>query len=923
MSRAKYGLMLILLVLPLAGCPLVNQMRAFTSADTTGNGNLDTGAEGAGGEGQTPDVDNGGTREVVEPDVIRRVDNLLYVLNQYRGLTIVDLDSQTLLAQVPTTGYPRDLYFANGQAYVLVGNPGAIAFDVAAAKDVAFAPQESSSRLYVVDVSTPADAAIRSHIDFDGDLADSRLVGNILYAVTAQYNYYYYGVADASDVTGTTVTSINVADPDHVVQVDALDFAGSGYVVNVNSARAFVASSNWVSSNTDITVLDITDPGGALVNAGAVQVRGYVADRFKLDEWNGALRVVSTSWQEGNQAYVSTFDLTQPSFPRLAEMPLEGAAGESLFATRFDGARAYVVTYFVVDPLFVLDLSDPAAPVLQGTLEVPGYSTHIEPQGDRLIALGVDDTDGRKVSVSIFDVSGNAAPSLSDRVSFGEDWPWSNAYGDVKALTILDDVIIVPFSGWSGVSGGFERLQFVSYTLDTLDLRGSVDLNGTILRSFEYNGFYYGVTTEQVARIDASDLDHPVVVSSVTIAENLVDFIEAGPDLGVELVERYDKGQIVVRTVDGSHAIQGELTLDIASFQGAYLSNGTLAVVGTSWDDAPHYNVALVDLTDPANPVAGDPLVLDVTPYYSYYGYFDGGIGGVPDGGTGGVPSGGVAEKDVAIGMPYYNYGGQTGFLLGNTLALRCFSSDFDSVIGGGTAQEGLALIDLEAGSVDSTVGLGYSYIMSLDAVGDKLYLSNKEPQASVFFGRPMAACLIQEIDVLNGTAGPAANVPGAFVQYDPASDVLTLRDQQWTLDGGIESSLRTVRWSGDASVASLDSLDIPAYTSTTVTSENRVYFDVYSTEYGIYQAVIATDGTIALSTLADVPGYYGSLLGAHGDDVFLSVGYGAIAQYHFSDGAGTQVGLTPVAGYPSKVRFGAENAYFPLGYYGLVTLPL
>lgn len=915
MRRAKYWFMLLLLILPLAGCPTGNQLRAFTSADPVGSGNLDTGAEGAGGEGQTPDVDNGGSREVVEPDVIRRVDNFLYVLNQYRGLTIVDLDSQTLLAQVPTTGYPRDLYFANGQAYVLVGNPGAIAFDVAAAKDVAIAPQQASSRLYVVDVSTPAEAAIRTHLDFEGDLVDSRLVGDILYAVTAQYNYYYYGTADAGNETGTTVTSINVADPDNVVQVDALEFSGSGHVVNVNSSRAFVASSNWVSSNTDITVLDITDPGGALVNAGTVQIRGYVADRFKLDEWNGALRVVSTSWQEGNQVYVSTFDLTQPNFPRLAEMPLEGAAGESLFATRFDGARAYVVTYLVVDPLFVLDLSDPAAPALQGVLEVPGYSTHIEPQGDRLIALGVDDTSGRRVSVSIFNVSGDAAPSLSDRVSFGEDWSWSNAYGDVKALTILDDVIIVPFSGWSGVSGGFERLQFVSYTADTLDLRGSVDLNGTILRSFEYNGFYYGVTTEQVARIDGSDLDHPVVVSSVTIAENLVDFIEAGPDLGVELVERYDKGQIVVRTVDGSHAVQGEITLEIASFQGAYLSNGTLAVVGTGWDNTPHYNVALVDLTDPANPVAGDPLVINVTPYYGYYGYLDGGIGG--------VPGGGMAEKDIAIGIPYYNYGGQTGFLLGNTLALRCFSSDFDSVIGDGTAQEGLVLIDLEAGAIESTVGLGYSYIISLDAAGDKLYLSNKEPQTPMFFGRPMAACLIQEIDVLNGTAGPAANVPGAFVHYDAANDLLTLRDQQWTLDGGIESSLKTVRWAGDVSVTSLDSLDIPAYTSTTVSSDNRVYFDVYSPEYGVYQAVIATDGTITLSALADVPGYYGTLLGAQGDDVFLSVGYGAIAQYHFSDGTGSQVGVTPVTGYPSKVRFGAENAYFPLGYYGLVTLPL
>lgn len=915
MTRAIKWSMLLLLILPLAGCPIFDQLRTYTSADTAGSGNLDTGGEAAEGEGESPGVDNGGTRDVVEPDVIRRVDNLLYVLNQYRGLSIVDLDSDTLLAQVPTTGYPRDLYFANGQAYVLVGNPGYGYFvgDVAA-KDVAPGGQ-ASSRLYVVDVATPADAAIRSHFDFEGDLVDSRLVGDILYAVTAQYDYYYYGVEDSGSENGTTVTSISVADPDQVAQVDALSFEGSGYVVHVNAARAYVASADWQQNETAITVLDITDPGGVMVNSGTVRVRGYVADRFKLDEWDGALRVISTSWQETNQVYVTTFDMSQPAFPRLAEMPLEGAEGETLFATRFDGPRAYVVTYLVVDPLFVLDLSDPAAPALLGTLEVPGYSTHIEPQGDRLIALGVDDTNGRKVSVSIFDVSGSGAPTLSDRVSFGEDWSWSNAYGDVKSLTILDDVIIVPFSGWSGVSGGFERLQFVSYTQDSLDLRGSVDLSGTILRSFAYGDFYYGVTTEQVARIDASNLDNPVVVSSVTIAENVVDFLEVATDVRVEVIERYDEGQIVVRTVDGAQVTLGQVVLDLASFQGAYLSGEHLAVVGTRWDSAPRYEVAVVDLSNSENPVAGETLNLDVTPYF-YYGYYY-------DGGFDGFPGVGMAEKDLAIGSPYYYDGGETGFVLGDTLALRCYADRFDSVLGMGDPRQGLVLINLETGELESTVGLGYAYITSLDAVGDKLYLGSKESVSALPFGRPMAAYYIQELDVLQGTAGPAANVPGAFVQYDPVSDVLTLRDQQWTFEGGLDSSLETVRWGGGDTVEPLDSLAFSAYSANTMVSGSRVYFDVYTPQYGLYQAIIGDDGKLSLSTRVEVPGYYGSILGASGDDVFLSVGYGAIAQYQFNEGKGTEVGVTPVSGYPSKVRFGDENAYFPVGYYGLVTLPL
>lgn len=918
MSQAGKWLVLLLLALPLAGCPLFDENRTFTSADT-GNGNFDGGAEASEGEGEgeAPGLDDGEDRTVVEPDVIRRVDNLLYVLNQFRGLTIVDLDSDTLLAQVPTQGYPRDLYFANGQAYVLVGNAGSFGFGTGAepATDIAFAPQGAGSRLYVVDVGAPADAAIRSSIDFEGDLVDSRLVGDILYAVTAQYDYYYYGVSDIGNESATTITSIDVSDPDDVVQVDALEFDGSGHVIHVNSERAFVASADWQSNETDITCLDITDPGGVIQNAGSLSVRGYVGDRFKLDAWNGALRVVSTSWEEANQVYVSTFDLAQPSLPRLAELRLDGAEGETLFATRFDGPRAYVVTYLVVDPLFVLDLSDPAAPELLGALEVPGYSTHIEPRGDRLIALGVDDTNGRRVSVSIFDVSGDGAPTLSDRVSFGEEWAWSNAYGDVKALTILDDVIIVPFSGWNGYSGGFERLQFVSYTQDALDLRGSVDLSGSILRSFEYGDRYYGVTTEQVSRIDGSDLDNPVVESSITIAENLVDFLEVNAGLGVELVERQDDAQVLVRTVDGGTNPLGEVLLDMSGYQGAYLYGDTLAVVGVTWESESRYEVALVDLGEPESPSVIRTLSPDVTPYYFYYGYFDGGFGGFPEDAEG--------LKDVAIGIPYYNFSGESGFLLDGTLALRCFANDFDSVLGGGTAREGLVLIDLDSGGLESTVGLGYDAIVSLDAVGNKLYLGNKESLDERPFQQPMAAYYLQEIDVLNGTAGPSANVPGGFVQYDPATDVLTLRDQQWTLTGGVESSLKTVRWTGGVSVSPLDSLNFPAYTANTVASGNRIYFDVYAPEYALYQAVVGSDGALELSGPVEIQAYYGSLIGAQGDDVFLNAGYGAIAQYTFSEGTGEQTSLTPVSGFPSRVRFGAEDAYFPLGYYGLLTLPL
>ena len=89
----------------------------FTSADTYSSYRNDMDFVD---EPTTENEDGDTERELVEPDVIRQHDGLLYVLNQYRGLTIVDLETEQLLSQTPTFGYPRDLYLVGDRAYVLV-----------------------------------------------------------------------------------------------------------------------------------------------------------------------------------------------------------------------------------------------------------------------------------------------------------------------------------------------------------------------------------------------------------------------------------------------------------------------------------------------------------------------------------------------------------------------------------------------------------------------------------------------------------------------------------------------------------------------------------------------------------------------------------------------------------------------------------
>jgi beta propeller domain-containing protein len=847
-------------------------------------------------------------REVVEPDVIRRDGNLLYILNQFRGLTIVDLDASAIMAQVPTYGFPRDLYLDGDRAYVLV------AYASEYTTDENFISFTVSSRLYVVDVSDPPTAGIIDSFDLDGDLVDSRLVGDVIYAVSSDYDWFL-DEPEVAKVAGAAsrVTSINVADGGAVFEADTVAFEGFGTVIHASPDAIIVASPTYFDNTTLLTYVDISDPAGAMTVRGSVGVDGHVSDRFKLDIWNGVLRVVTSSWFDGRRVYVTTIDLADPdALAVLAQLEIDRAAGEQLFATRFDGPTAYVVTYFVIDPLFVLDLSDPLNPAVTGELEMPGWLTHIEPRGDRLVAMGVDDTEGRRVSVSLFDVSAGLDPVLLDRVSFGENWSWSTAFSDVKAFTVLDDLLIVPFSGWNAEFGGYDRLQFISWTPDDLLTRGFVDLDGSVLRSFAYGAAHYGVTTEQLATIDTSDLDAPVVVERLTLAENVVDFLELTPAAGLELVMQSDTGQTLVRAVGLPLKGAGELVLDLGQYMDGFVYGDQVALIGNVWEEGSSYRVALLDVTEPLAPALAEIIDVPLSPFFHYYP--------LPY-----LPIGRVAEldSDAALFAPiWYPFpSGSSAFLIGDRLVLRGYGDGFDEKFGPDPAYEGLGIIDLSEPGDATLVGLGYDWLRSVDAAPDGLYITTKEAAGELFAPGPVCANYVQRFDPATLDFGPRVNVPGLFVQYDPAGDVLVLRDDQWTFAGGLNSSLQTVAWDGENPVSAIDDIELPRGVGQVLGRGALAYVDVWHEGYTLGSIDIGGDGTLSPGPEVLVTEQWAHLLDAQGDSAYVTVGGGAIARYAFGEDAAL-TNLAPVMGTPTRLRFGAESTYAPLGYFGLVALP-
>jgi hypothetical protein len=905
------------------------------------------------GEGETAKP-----RDVVEPDVIRRDGNILYVLNQYRGLTLVDLGEPQIagfgipkpkvLAQVPTYGYPRDLYIQDGRAYVMVGYANEYKTD---GTKISFSV---ASKLYVVDIADPAHASVLASFDLNGDLVDSRLVGDVLYAVCAKYEYYW-AVADGGVVSsgaGTAlkeqtssswVASVNIADPANIHKVDEKSFDGLGTLIQATSSAIFVVQQpqwwGWETGqpepNSIITYVDISDPAGAItIRDQKMNVLGNVADKFKLDVYNDVLRVVSGDWGWNGQrlVHITTFDLTKPDFPVLGKTDLDDAIGETVFATRFDGPRAYIVTYLMKDPLFVADLSDPANPKVVGKLVVPGWSTYIEPQGDRLIALGVDDTNGRRVSCSMFDVSDPANPQLvGDRVSFGDDWSWSSAYNDVKSFTVLSDILIVPFSGWTSSYGGYERLQFISYSESGLAARGYVDVSGQVLRSFAYNGEYYGVTTEQVATINASNLDTPTVVYSTTLAECVADFIELSPGLGAEILTLNDTGEMAVQLVSLEKAM-ARVEIEIGSFVKAHVAGTKLILVGTDWNvesSQSFYRVAVIDFVVPVLPSVST-FTVDVTPFWGGYYWF-----GNP--GVYYATDGMAADARMSIAPWWRPWDTQEStFIAGGKLVLRCTSAKYDTLFGNATANQGIAIVNLATAEA-LTVGLGYDQIVSVNAVGRKLIIGTKvgggidigpipmlgtgaaEPSGKAWL-QPTCAYYLQALDVAGLSMGPAVNVPGSFIQYDRGSNVLIVRDDQWDDSGAVISSLRSLSWNEAEVLEPLDDLALPVNVGTIKGAGANVFYDVYDNGYNICAISVDNDGALSAGPKVPVTDQWASLLGAHNAKAYVAIG-NAVAVYDF---AGTPVldQLYPSMSYPQTVRFGNDNAYVSFGYSGYAVLP-
>jgi len=479
----------------------------------------------------TPTDSGSNTREVVESDIWRLDGDTLYFFNQHRGLQIIDVTDPDAAVLRGTLNLPA----AGEQMFLLRSN-----YVVLLTQNLCGGSSGYGDSEVLIVAVTNGVPSVAAKLAVSGTISESRLVGDALY-VAAQSIRPKPGSNGGTWEWGTQVSSFDLAVPDAPVARSTLWYAGYNIVVHATDTYLFAVTQHPTNYQKSIVnVIDTTAPDGTMHAYDSIAAAGRVEDKFKLNWTDAIFSVISEVSSNPRLTKLETFRLPDPrtvppfSYLKLGEVEL--GHGERLFATRFDYPRVYVVTFLQIDPLWIVDLSDPARPKVSGELQVPGWSTYIHPRGNQLVAVGVETN---RTTVSLFDVADPTKPALLSRVPLGSRYSYSEANQDEKAFTVLEDagLILLPVQGYT--TNGYEAwVQLIDLEANSLVARGRIMHDFAPRRATLHRDRVVSLSGVEMLSVDATDRDHPELTGRLELAWPINRVLLAG-DYLIEITTGY------------------------------------------------------------------------------------------------------------------------------------------------------------------------------------------------------------------------------------------------------------------------------------------------------------------------------------------------------------------------------------------------
>jgi len=426
---------------------------------------------------------------VDEADIVKTDGEYIYLVSGQK-IIIVNAyppEQAQVLSEIELEGTAIGI-FINGDRLIVFEEETPF-YDLPSSVEKIYVPYVSPKTfIKVYDVSDRENPRLQRELSADGQYMSSRMIGDYAYVVINEPVYeqddelnlpkIYFGGNEAeipatdiyySDVSDyyyiyTTIMAINTQNDDQEPTYETILLGASSnvYVSLNNIYLTFPVWGGDVGDFEKTSIYRIHIEGDEIEYVATGEVPGMVLNQFSMDEYEGYFRVATTT-HEGpmlglrsligelvdylgvpttidwvpslNHIYVLDMDLTIVG-------SLKGLApGETIYSARFVGERGYLVTFKQVDPLFVIDLSDPRYPEELGYLKVTGYSDYLHPYDEtHIIGIGKETTDAgtfawyQGVKISLFDVSDVRNPREIDKEIIGHRGTDSPVLWDHKAF---------------------------------------------------------------------------------------------------------------------------------------------------------------------------------------------------------------------------------------------------------------------------------------------------------------------------------------------------------------------------------------------------------------------------------------------------------------------------------------------------------
>jgi len=385
---------------------------------------------------------------------------------------------------------PRVLGTSAGISSTKMAAPGA-----GAAIDMIYPPYWGYSKavVYVYDISNAENPTREKELEFTGNYVSGRMIDDVVYFVMTSYpDYRVLNNGNGSIIPmmkedGVESPVASVREIGYIYPVYAQQFitlgsldlsteklhketiVGSAENVYASKDNMFITQTIWnywqpIPIGTEIKedsipretsdsfqktiIYKFALNNGNVDYQGFGSVPGRVLNQFSMDEYNGNVRIATTVDQQWDMMGRESRKSTNNVFVLNEDMDVVGkleglAKGESIYSARFMGERAYLVTFQKIDPLFVIDLSNPENPSVLGKLKIPGYSDYLHPLDEtHIIGIGKDATPSKDgdfawyqgMKLAVFDVSDVENPVQQHSIIIGDRGTDSYALQDHKAF---------------------------------------------------------------------------------------------------------------------------------------------------------------------------------------------------------------------------------------------------------------------------------------------------------------------------------------------------------------------------------------------------------------------------------------------------------------------------------------------------------